>query len=228
MNCGIYKITNKVTGKSYIGRSIHIEKRWKEHLQGKGSVLLHQNFGQYGINNFTFEILELCNEELLNQKEEFWIKHFDTYNNGYNQNSGGDNVEHAVKVTKKSVYCYDLNGRFMKEYDSLCEAERQTGIGNSLISRAIKTNGRTKNYQWRDHYLDQIPVYIRNTNAGSIQIKGKKIKAVEQYTLDGKLINSYISISQASKITKIAKTSISEVCRNKRKTAGGYVWKFKE
>ena len=57
---GIYKITNKINQKCYIGQSIHIEKRWKEHvnLAQTGETLLYKAFRKYGIENFIFEIIE--------------------------------------------------------------------------------------------------------------------------------------------------------------------------
>lgn len=54
MSCGVYKITNLITNQSYIGVSIHIEERWKEHQRGKGNKKLFDDFLEYGINKFFF------------------------------------------------------------------------------------------------------------------------------------------------------------------------------
>ena len=79
---GIYKITNKINGKSYIGQSIHIEERWKEHLYRNSShiSLIKLALQKYGVDNFTFEVIEECSPEELDKKEIYWIKYFDTYN----------------------------------------------------------------------------------------------------------------------------------------------------
>ena len=58
MSCGIYKITNKVNGKIYIGQSINIERRWAEERGNKDKSLVEQDIQTYGVNNFVFEILE--------------------------------------------------------------------------------------------------------------------------------------------------------------------------
>lgn len=55
-----------------------------------------------------------------------------------------------------------------------------------------------------------------------------KEKPIIQYTLDGKIINEYNSAVEAQKITKIPQSNISSCCLNKRKTAGGFIWKFKK
>ena len=71
--CGIYKITNLVNGKVYIGQSVDIYKRWTEHkdciTSKKGYKPLYRAFRKYGINNFEFIVLEYCDEKQLREKE---------------------------------------------------------------------------------------------------------------------------------------------------------------
>lgn len=89
---GIYKITNKINNKIYIGQSNDIQRRFKEH-QTKGStsqIPLDIAIKKYGKENFEFEILEECSLEELNDKETFWILKFNAIENGYNCNLGGD------------------------------------------------------------------------------------------------------------------------------------------
>lgn len=94
--CGIYKITNKVNGKVYIGQSRDIEKRWKEHKRAAdlNCPLLYKAINKYGVENFSFEIQEICTEDLLNDREIYWIKYYNScvfFDNGYgyNCNEGG-------------------------------------------------------------------------------------------------------------------------------------------
>lgn len=86
---GIYKITNKINGKSYIGQSNNITRRFKEHCY-RDKLIIDQAIKKYGENNFNFEILEECTIEQLNEKEEYWIKFFQTNINGYNFSTGGN------------------------------------------------------------------------------------------------------------------------------------------
>ena len=79
-------------------------------------------------------------------KEKQWIKHYNTFINGYNLNDGGDNHNYAINKTKKEIFCYDLQGKFLYKYESLSQAERETGVPNSNISRAAKTGGKAGNF----------------------------------------------------------------------------------
>lgn len=98
MSQGIYKITNKINNKCYIGKSINIEERWKYHIEHRNVISeynkpLYQAFRKYGIENFSFEIIEEINDcEVMNEREKFWIKHYDCYggDKGYNATLGGD------------------------------------------------------------------------------------------------------------------------------------------
>ena len=94
---GIYKITNKLNGHIYIGLSKNIEERWKKHCQKyKNSndkeyeKYLYRAFRKYGIDNFTFEVIEECEEKELRNREIYWISYYDSYANGYNETPGGE------------------------------------------------------------------------------------------------------------------------------------------
>lgn len=92
---GIYKITNILNGNSYIGLSKDIEKRWKYHKTQynwtrENHKILYQAFQKYGIENFTFEVLEECEIENLGEREQFYIDKFQSNINGYNATAGGE------------------------------------------------------------------------------------------------------------------------------------------
>lgn len=99
LKAGIYKFTCKQNGKSYIGQSVNIIKRYISHLNNHKNKKLkdyntkfYRALRKYGFENFNFEILELVDISKLNEKEIYWIKTFDSFNNGYNSNSGGSLV----------------------------------------------------------------------------------------------------------------------------------------
>ena len=86
MSIGIYKIENLITGKVYIGQSIHIERRWSEHCQKTSSSLIGKSIQQYGKENFSFQILEEVQD--ISQLNDIETKYIKKYNslvpNGYN------------------------------------------------------------------------------------------------------------------------------------------------
>lgn len=97
--CGIYKITNKINLKSYIGESVRINARWLEHKRKafnkevypkEYEKALYKAFRKYGLENFDFEIIEQCDKDLLLEKEIYYIKKYNTFEKGYNETSGGD------------------------------------------------------------------------------------------------------------------------------------------
>lgn len=82
---GIYKITNKLNGKSYIGQSIHCDKRFKEHCYGK-KQFIDETIQLEGKENFIFELLEECEKDQLNEREDYYIAKYNTiFPNGYNK-----------------------------------------------------------------------------------------------------------------------------------------------
>lgn len=92
---GIYCIENLINNKMYIGKSVNIANRWEYHKSRLNrnkhtNQKLQRAFNKYGKDNFKFYVLELCDYELLNSKEMFYIKIYDSFINGYNLSVGGD------------------------------------------------------------------------------------------------------------------------------------------
>lgn len=89
---GIYKITNKTSGKSYIGQSNDIARRFKEHQRGRIETRIPVDvaINKYGFDAFTYTIIEECSIDQLNTQEEYWIKFYNTKTFGYNCSDGGN------------------------------------------------------------------------------------------------------------------------------------------
>ena len=96
---GIYKITNNITNMTYIGQSKDIKTRWRDHMKcGLGidtpaGNKLYAAMIQDGIENFTFELLETCLSNELDEKEKLYIELYDSYNFGYNLTKGNSKKE---------------------------------------------------------------------------------------------------------------------------------------
>ena len=91
---GIYKITNQINNKCYIGQSVDISKRWKDHAKcGLGidapqGNKLYKDMQEVGIWNFSWELLEACPREQLNEKEKYYINLYQSQDFGYNSTKG--------------------------------------------------------------------------------------------------------------------------------------------
>lgn len=93
---GVYKITDQITQEAYIGQSVNIASRWKDHIKyGIGansasvSNQLYAAIKRDGIENFTFELLEECSSDQLNEKEKYYISLYQTDTYGLNSTKGG-------------------------------------------------------------------------------------------------------------------------------------------
>lgn len=116
-NCGIYAIKNKANEKLYIGQSHNIKYRWQMHkaaLRNDRAANTHlQNaWNKYGEDNFEFFIIELCDKKLLDEREVFWIGHYDSVAKGYNLQFGG-NASRGWKMSEdgKKKLSLALTGR---------------------------------------------------------------------------------------------------------------------
>ena len=89
----IYKIYNDINDKIYIGQTAQtIERRWQDHLYNSESLDRHLYFAmrKYGVDHFFIEQVEECDNEILCDREIYWVSYYDSYNNGYNETLGGD------------------------------------------------------------------------------------------------------------------------------------------
>lgn len=114
---GIYKITNKLNNKCYIGQSVNIDNRINTHKISKNDSLIDNDIKNFGVENFTFEILEECDYRELNIRESYYIQKYNSINNGYNISKGSqkykniNDINNDMILTPKQylVYSYLLS-----------------------------------------------------------------------------------------------------------------------
>ena len=87
---GIYRVTNKINGKVYIGQSVDIGRRWRQHMTAEDDIYFHKAIQKYGVENFEWEVIEQCKKKDLDEREIYWIEYYDSFNKGYNCTKGGD------------------------------------------------------------------------------------------------------------------------------------------
>jgi group I intron endonuclease len=108
---GIYKIENLINGKVYIGQSRNIEKRWVAHRtrpfnqnSNQYDIPLYRSIRKYGLENFSFVVLEETQIEDLDNREKYWIEYYGSHNieKGYNLTDGGNSAAFTI-LTHKQV-----------------------------------------------------------------------------------------------------------------------------
>lgn len=139
----IYKLTNTVTGKSYIGKSKFIDRVINRKYQGSG-ILIKKMINQYGWNNFKTEIIDYAlTREELNQREIFWIERDNSLiPNGYNMTKGGDGGIPSDEVRKK--ISESGKGRKFSENHKRKISESQLGELNHNYSKKASKETRSK------------------------------------------------------------------------------------
>ena len=149
----IYKITNKVNGKVYIGQSIRpIEQRFQRHINDAVNNILDTHFARairkYGKENFYIELVETCdNQTELNLREQYWIRKYDSINNGYNETDatskcGGNTYmsktesemkEISEKISKTKLGSKNPHSRSVKVFNIVTNEEKVFDIGTGFL-----------------------------------------------------------------------------------------------
>ena len=257
---GIYSITNKINGKVYVGQSVNVYKRWKDHKYELNknihhNIYLQRAWNKYGKGNFEFEIIEICKQEELNDKEMFWIKGYIENKKSYNLTLGGDGTkghplseEAKIKIGRASkgrkktkeeiaiiskihrdrseeILQINLDGTILKEWNGLYQIREELNIDTRSISGCCKKE--PKRYTYKNYIWLYKTDYEVNGLDLQYHLKHKTIKEVIQYDLDMNFIREWGSIKEASEELKIKDSQISRCCKNKIKSSGGYIWEYK-
>lgn len=221
----IYKATNKINGKVYIGKTKNFKKRKYDHIKKDvdNHLIFHKALKKYGDINFNWEIIDWADtKEEINELEKYYIKKFNSFKpNGYNMTKGGDG---GSMYNARPIVCLTFSGKFLKRYESAAEAERQDGFYNSDVLVSCKNQNRTcKGYifMFEDDYIKNGPRIYEKP-------KSTCVKSIIQCDLNGNFIKEYESVTQSSLKTGILRTRISAALIGKSKTAGGFIFVYKE
>jgi len=156
----IYIIENKDNGKKYVGKTTLSDpyKRWSQHkYNAKGQwndMVIGRAINKYGIDSFTFYVIETCDDNDVDEREAYWIEKFNTYYDGYNSTLGGEGVKRDIELAyhpnTKPVSCYTLEGEWIKNYKSRGVAARELGIDskNGIVACIKGTTFQCGGYRW--------------------------------------------------------------------------------
>lgn len=222
----IYKIINDINNKIYIGQTTcSLNHRWAEHKR-EAKILIHNNklynaMHNLGIEHFTINLIEEyqnITQEKLDLREQYWIKYYDSFNNGYNSTKGGKLGYRNTDI----VLCYTLSGILYKEYDTIGEAATDLNIHYDAIVTCLNnlTQESCGGFQFKYKNSDkEIKDYSQQSN-----FNAKKYYFI-QYDLKGNYINHYLSVKEASLNTHCQESGIVRCINNKIRYCGDYVWK---
>lgn len=148
-------------------------------------------------------------------------KHTDETKKKLKKKRNQDTIDKLRKVKARPIIQYNINGKFIKEFSSSKEAERELNIGNSGISMCCNQKINSfGGFIWK-HKVGEIELNIDITN-----IKLRK-RIILQYSIDNELISEWASIREAELSLNLPKGYIQRCCNNKLKTCGGFIWRYK-
>lgn len=140
----IYKITNTINGKSYIGQTIqNVKERFYQHCATKCSkavsdMAIHRAIKKYGKSNFTVEVIEEIDSANLNDRERYWIEYYNSYNNGYNSTKGGQDGCKPFKDLDVESIIKEYNiGKSLRTLGTIFKVDKQT-IKDLLIRHNVE------------------------------------------------------------------------------------------
>lgn len=195
----IYKVTNLVNGKCYVGKSINFRKRYQKHKCAKYyNTAFHNAIRKYGFDQFKFEILEFCEPNDLITRENHWILYNDSINPEKGYNLRLDSKDNSGwKHSDKSKALISESGKGRKPWHA------GKKVGNLKSKEGIK------------RFVEQMSG-ANNPNA----------KRVYQYDLNGKYIRQYNCVSDASRALCISFKGISRCALGERKSYKGFKWSY--
>ena len=209
---GIYKIENLINHQVYIGQSKTIEKRWQDHKNRakNGTSKFYNALREYGIENFSWEVIEECPQEKLDEAEIYWIEYYDSFKNGYNSTSGG---QFQTAISSQAIFDAWDRGLSIKEIAN----ELHIGVSTVYYELVFYENYSAHESKVRG---GRLAFKTRQENNGLEE----NSNILFQYSLQGDFIREWSSCKEVERELKISSVSIGKVLNGLRNSAGGFRW----
>lgn len=224
----IYKYTNKLNHKVYIGQTLHEEERKSAHFTSSANNKFHKAIHYYGWINFDYEVIETVEQSKLSDRELYWINYYDSVNNGYNTKSSScvDAIEQKIILKQNGYNCshlpfgYEHRNKDGKVYINEENANIIRNIFNDYISgcsykdikikynKVANTVLKNEKYKGNDVFPQIISEETYNTVQSLIESSKNKPRRCNKIIIDGV---EYSSINSASKSTGIDRRRIKKI-----------------
>lgn len=209
----IYKITNQINGKIYIGKTLStIENRWSQHKYDyykdrAEQRPLYSAMLKYGLEYFKIQQIEECPAEIAGEREKYWIQYYNSYvgsqnSNGYNATIGGDGCPSAdrelvIKLWTEGKNRVQIRDITKYDFDTIKNILTEFNISDEELERRRVDSSRL--------------------------VGAKKVAKIDLNT--NQILHIYNSVSEANRDIGGSK-HVTDVCMGKRKTCKGYGWKY--
>ena len=230
----IYKVTNNVNQKVYIGQTTtSLEERKYHHIYRAENELdiTHTHFinaiRKYGINAFIWEEIDSANtREELDEKEIYWIQYYNSVENGYNIQAGGqsfDTDKFALACGSKPFYAYKANGEFLGEFVNRKAFSRKYGVADTHIADVLNHKYNSCNgyifidkEEFTEDILKEKLSKVKNSFRPFIALN---LKTFEQF-------GPFMTHKECKEFLGLKNNHIGEILNGVRKSQEGYTFKF--
>jgi predicted GIY-YIG superfamily endonuclease len=236
----VYKITNKENDLIYIGATKNLNRRIAGHkhqaFTKNSTMKIHNDMRLIGWDYFKFDIVEICEPKKLSEREEFYIKKYNSFwPFGYNTVCGKDRHDSLKDSYSRPVIILNLKNNKEIEFKSAKEASRYLKLSEGAVSRSIYIKSFLLNkyvikYKDDSRSFNEIIEEIEIKKANdflkvSIKRIGKtphNIKKVKLTNFETKEELIFKSILEAAKFLKRQTTNISYACKKHGRIVGGH------
>jgi group I intron endonuclease len=224
---GIYKITNKINNKFYIGSSaLNVQYRWSDHLSQMRTQIhpnrhLQRAFNKYGEESFTHEVLELCSAEDCIVREQYYI---DLLNPHYNicRIAGNSLGQKRSEETRRKIGLSKKGHQYAKGrvWSQASRDKLTASLKDAYSSGRVKPHGLKATPEQKEKIRAKLQGNNNRRNSPTY-------RNIEQYDTKGNFIALHFSISAAAEAVGCSKSSV-DVSINKGKVRLGFIFKLKD
>ena len=219
----VYKTTNKLNGKYYIGK--HISNKETDDYLGSG-LLLWRAINKYGIENFSKEIIEYCeSSSVLNEREKYWIEKTDSlYPRGYNIAKGGNGGDLYTNNPRNKEIREKLRLLGLNQTKEHREALIMSRIGKKHTSEACKKISESrKGIIFTEEHKKNIS---EKTKEAMKNVKIYNRKSIDCFDKEGNFLQTTESIAEAARIYNQNNREICNMCKGKKHRIKDYIFSY--